>query len=143
MVKLKTGLFTGLISGVILGLFLKSSQMITGHKVYTLLLNIDFLYNKPLPEMIEFVLHLLISVIIGIVYISICDFKGLVRFKEKFILSLILTAPTFLLYFPLTILAIKNTPSVSNISAISLWVIGHLLYALILPISFKRSNPNK
>lgn len=143
MVKIKTGLITGLISGVILGLFLKLSQMITGHKVYTLLLNIDFLYNKPLPEMIEFVLHLLISIIIGIVFVSICELKGLVKFKEKFILSLILTSPTFLLYFPLTVLAIKNTPSVSNIPAISLWIIGHLLYALILPINFKKLNPNK
>lgn len=140
MVKIKTGILIGLTSGVILGLFLKLSQQVTGHRVYTLLLNIDFIYSKPLPEFIEFLLHLLISVIIGIVFASICGLKELVEYKDRFMLSLVLTAPTFFLYFPLTILAIKNTPSVTDSSSIILWVLGHLLYALILPIRFKKSG---
>ncbi|WP_226665910.1 hypothetical protein [Metabacillus litoralis] len=135
MVILRNGIFIGLISGVILGLFLKFAQMITGKKVYTLLLNIDFLYNKPLSEMIEFILHLLISFIIGIIFVAICEIKKITNLKARFILSLLLTFPTFFLYFPLTILAIKETPNINDIYAIFLWIFAHLIYAIILPLN--------
>ncbi|MFP3786948.1 hypothetical protein, partial [Burkholderia sp. SIMBA_024] len=51
-----SGILTGILSGVVLGFFLKTIQFYTGEKVYTLLLNIDFVPGLPptLPEFIEF-----------------------------------------------------------------------------------------
>ncbi|MFE6075433.1 hypothetical protein ACFVQB_13260 [Paenibacillus sp. NPDC057886] len=41
----KAGVLTGLTSGLVLGFFLKAIQTYTGEKVYTLLLNIDFVHG--------------------------------------------------------------------------------------------------
>ena len=60
------GSFAGFISGLFLGLFLKVIQHQFGIKVYTLLLNVDYipvLKEIKFPEIIEFSFHLLISIV--------------------------------------------------------------------------------
>ena len=57
-------------SGVALGLFLNLIESVIGLKVYTLLLNVDYipiLKNFKLSELIEFLLHLVVSVVLSLV----------------------------------------------------------------------------
>ncbi|CAM3958823.1 hypothetical protein [Mesobacillus zeae] len=63
------GAAAGLVSGVFLGLFLKVIEFSTSEKVYTLLLNVDYvpvLKRYQFSELVEFVLHLIVSVVLGI-----------------------------------------------------------------------------
>ncbi|MGM0750279.1 MAG: hypothetical protein ACQET6_00045 [Bacillota bacterium] len=107
----------------------------TGIKVYVLLLNVDFIPvfgDKDFPEWMEFLFHLVISCVIGVVLVYMME--GLnVSGKGAWILSFALTAPTVFLYFPLSYLAIKDVPGLLYGEAIILWTAGHLLYALSLP----------
>lgn len=129
------GSFIGLISGTFLGLFLKWVQSLTGIKVYVLLLNVDFIpmfTSRNLPEWLEFLFHILISCVIGVIYMYISGKMGVSR-KGAWILSFLLTLPTVFLYFPLSYVAIKDVPDLLNGRAILLWTAGHILYALTLP----------
>ncbi|BCB03205.1 hypothetical protein KH172YL63_13380 [Bacillus sp. KH172YL63] len=127
-------MLTGLLSGTALGLFLKGMQSLTGIKVYVLLLNVDFipiLGSNPLPEWFEFLLHLLVSCGIGIIFVSLVK-RFQLSAKGAVILAFLLTLPTVFLYFPLSYLAIKEVPSLMDGKAIVLWSFGHILYALTL-----------
>jgi len=136
-VRILQGLVTGLISGTVLGLFLKLVETLTKLKVYTLLLNIDFIYIGYIPEILEFIIHLAVSVIIGIIFVFFTHSLKLIQMKQQVLLSCFLTLPTVFLYFPLTILSIKETPDILDFTAILWWTLGHLLYALILPIPLR------
>ncbi|MDO6657698.1 hypothetical protein [Anaerobacillus sp. 1_MG-2023] len=133
--KIKLGLLAGTISGIALGLILKVIQITTGKLVYTLLLNIDFIPiigNINWPELIEFVFHLIISLIIGVVF-SLGSSRFFSNKKVyQAIFAYVLTLPTVFLYFPLTYFAIKPTPDLFDLVAIGYWTIGHFIYAAIL-----------
>jgi uncharacterized membrane-anchored protein YitT (DUF2179 family) len=61
--------FAGIVSGIFLGLILKLVEYVTGLKVYTLLLNVDYvplLRNYEITELGEFALHIVISIILAI-----------------------------------------------------------------------------
>ncbi|WP_374056560.1 hypothetical protein [Rossellomorea sp. FM04394] len=133
--QIGSGTIIGLVSGTLLGLFLKWMQGMTGIKVYVLLLNVDFIPvfgDKDFPEWMEFLFHLVISCVIGVVLVYMMERLN-VSGKGAWILSFALTAPTVFLYFPLSYLAIKDVPGLLYGEAIILWTAGHLLYALSLP----------
>ncbi|MDT9023774.1 hypothetical protein [Rossellomorea aquimaris] len=130
-----SGTIIGLASGTLLGLFLKWMQILTGIKVYVLLLNVDFIPvfgETNFPEWIEFLFHLVISCVIGVLFVYLMERLN-VSGKGSWVLSLVLTIPTVFLYFPLSHLAIKDVPGLLYGEAIILWTAGHLLYALSLP----------
>ncbi|TYR79903.1 hypothetical protein FZC66_12235 [Priestia megaterium] len=134
----KQGIVIGLLSGSVLGLCLKLVESVTGKKVYTLLLNVDFIPIIGMihwNEMSEFIFHLILSAAIGIAYVYMMKRMNRVSCKRALILSLLLTLPTIPLFFPLTVLATKDTPPVNDLLAISYWTIGHLLFAISLTIS--------
>lgn len=137
--KVKQGLIAGTLSGIVLGLLLKEIQAGTGVLVYTLLLNIDFIPvigNIQWAESIEFLFHLIISLIIGVVY-SLGSYRYFhKRRKAQFIFSYVLTLPTLFLYFPLTYLAEKPTPPLMDSVAITYWTLGHVVYAAVLFVVF-------
>ncbi|MBN8191610.1 hypothetical protein JI667_05540 [Bacillus sp. NTK074B] len=129
------GFVIGLISGTLLGLFLRGMQTLTGIKVYVLLLNVDFIpmfTSKSLPEWLEFSFHLAISCVIGTIFVYILEKQNVTK-KGSWILSLILSFPTLFLYFPLSYLAVKDVPGLFDSTAILIWAVGHILYALSLP----------
>ena len=62
----------GMIAGLVLTLFFKVIHSMTGYKVYTLLLNIDYipiLNEFKFPEVVEVIFHLIVSVVLSIVLI--------------------------------------------------------------------------
>ncbi|WP_223700374.1 hypothetical protein [Sutcliffiella deserti] len=119
-----------------MGLVMKGLEALTSKEIYTLLLNIDFIpymgeqnYSEP----IEFFFHLLIAIFIGVMFGWILNYFKVVSKWRKYMLSLLITLPTVFLYFPLTILAVKATPPVSDVQSFTLWTICHLLFAILLP----------
>ncbi|KPB03363.1 hypothetical protein [Bacillus sp. CHD6a] len=140
---IRRGAFTGIISGILMGVFIKALEVLSGKKVYVLLLNVDFIpgfKDSNLSELTEFSLHLIVAVLIGIMFAFIIEHFHFVDKRRQYLVSIAITFPTILLYFPLTILAIKETPSTNDAVAILLWSIGHLAFAVFLPIFYKTTN---
>lgn len=126
------GLLAGVLTGVVMGFVLKAVETFTDVKVYTLLLNVDFVpfLPQPLPEWIEFGLHLIVSVIIAIVYLFLLNRFTLVA-KRPILFGLIagcFAIPTFI---PLTLLS-ERTPAIDDMAALFWWIAGHLLYGWLL-----------
>ncbi|WKL00442.1 hypothetical protein Q0F98_25625 [Paenibacillus amylolyticus] len=134
-----SGILTGILSGVVLGFFLKVIQGYTGEQVYTLLLNIDFVPGLPstLPEFIEFSLHLVVSILIGIFYVWWVRRTGRPMFK-----GVLLGAASSLLYIPLSQLS-SRVPDLYDVAAIVYWIVGHLLFGIVLGLCGKYMNTNK
>ncbi|MDQ0860287.1 hypothetical protein QFZ72_003766 [Bacillus sp. V2I10] len=103
--------------------------------MYVLLLNIDFIYREPLPELYEFVLHLAVAVVIGILYIFTLNIFNISAILIKWLTSFVLTLPAILLYLPLTILAVRETPAINDFEAIAWWILGHILFAAVMAAS--------
>ncbi|MGD6818402.1 hypothetical protein [Metabacillus sp. 84] len=122
----------GLAGGFALGFFLKWTQGVTGLTVYTLLLNIDFLYPYPLPEWVEFAIHLGVAVLIGAGFGAIVKKTRISRFRNQLLLASLITLPAVFLYFPLSLLAIKSVPSIWNAAAFGWWSAGHAVFVLAM-----------
>ena len=136
---LRLGISIGMLSGIILGLCLKWIEWLTGKQVYTLLLNVDFIpIIGPIqwPEWVEFVFHLLIAAAIGIVFVYIVGKLNNMSIRKIVLCSFLLTLPTILLYFPLTLLALKPTPAVDDAVAIFYWTAGHLIFSAALVFGY-------
>ncbi|WP_052302381.1 hypothetical protein [Bacillus sp. SG-1] len=132
------GSILGIISGVILGIILKITEILTKLKVYTLLLNIDFIPvagDINWPELMEFLFHLIVSVFLGILFYYLASRLNFDN-KQRFFLAAGLTFPALLLYFPLSILAEKDVPALNDWAALFYWSTGHLLYAVCLTLLF-------
>jgi hypothetical protein len=130
MASIKHIFVSGALSGFALGFFLKFIEASTGKKVYTLLLNVDFIpfFNRIIwPQWIEFFFHLIISFMIAAGF-----FILLLHFNRPYITALIVTSPAVMLYFPLSLLAIKPVAGVNDVLAFLYWTAGHLLYAFVL-----------
>ncbi|MBP3961270.1 hypothetical protein I8J30_00995 [Paenibacillus sp. DLE-14] len=111
---------------------LKGFQSLTGKQVYTLLLNIDWVPNMPnrLPETVELALHLVVSVPIGILYVSLTKRMTTPRRWMVGLLFGLLTAVT---WFPLTAIS-DRVPAATDLAALLLWLLGHICYGLGLAL---------
>lgn len=138
--KVLKGIWIGFWSGLLLGLLLKWIQRVTGEQVYTLLLNVDFvpfIGKISWSEPVEFAFHLAISLLISIFYVYLAKRRNY-SFGQLTLLSLLLCIPTFILFFPLSSLAIRgDVPALTDVGAFLYWILAHLTYALALPILYK------
>jgi hypothetical protein len=136
----------GLLSGSLMGLFLWFVEQWTGHTVYTLLVNVDYLpgfRDTDPPDWIEFGLHLVVSV-------AVCmagDFaskKGLLGSSKRghairFGLVMVLIG---VMLYPTTMLAAEApTPLMNNVAAWGWWLLGHAAYGV--GVGFFLSDPKK
>ncbi|GGE66701.1 hypothetical protein GCM10007140_16080 [Priestia taiwanensis] len=133
-------LTAGFWSGIILGIILYILEKVSGKKVYTLLMNVDFipvLNSYLLPPWIEFSLHLIVSLLlsVGIQYLIVK--RNTYRIM---LITCVAVLPTILLYFPLSILATKEVARIDDISAFSYWSISHVIYALTLGYMLRHIN---
>ncbi|MBT2570315.1 hypothetical protein [Planococcus sp. ISL-110] len=138
--KVLKGIWIGFWSGLILGLLLKWIQSVTGEQVYTLLLNVDFIPvigDVQWSEITEFIFHMIIALIIGVVFVFIAKRRNY-SFGQLVIISLLMSAPFPFLYFLLSWLAVEaDVPSATDWGAFLYWIFAHLTYALLLPILYK------
>lgn len=130
-------LIIGVITSFVLGFFLKLLEVITNLKVYTLLLNIDFIPvigDINFPESIEFLFHIIISICIAFI------FNALIK-KYKWNWQGILFHVSLgnmligLLIYPITLLS-DRTPPLFSIFSLNFWLLGHLIYGIAMSLLF-------
>lgn len=135
-------IYIGLMSGILLGLILKFIEHLTGVGVYTLLLNVDFIPiigTIQWTEPVEFLFHVIISIIIAFIFVKLIYYFQLgTSFSKLLLLSFVLSLPTFGLYFILSELAIKEVPLWNDWIAFTYWSIGHLIYVWVLALLYKK-----
>jgi hypothetical protein len=131
----------GIVSGLFLGLFLKVVEETTGEKVYTLLLNVDYipvLNAVPMPESVEFLLHLIVSILLSVglsLFLSIKEWSP----RKKYWFVAAVSILIGLLLFPTTILS-DRTPGVDSAPAFFYWLLGHLSYGGLLGLFLKEDH---
>jgi hypothetical protein len=131
----------GIISGVALGLFLKIIESGSGLKVYTLLLNVDYIpvvNTMELTESAEFGLHLIISIVLSICIQYYLLQKNWMQ-KEKLRFAVKVSLIVGLLLYPTTLLS-ERTPEMTNLYAFLFWMIGHSLHGWVLGILLVRGD---
>lgn len=125
--------WAGIAAGIILGLILNMVEHFTSYKVYTLLLNVDYvpvLKELQLSDLTEFMLHLLISVLLSMALTLFLQQKAWSRKRSMSFVILVCLAVGLLL-FPTTALSVR-TPALSDLAALAFWLTGHLAYGLAL-----------
>jgi hypothetical protein len=128
-------IFAGTVAGILLGLFFKAIQFSTGLKVYTLLLNVDYipiLNRFTFPESIEFGFHLIVSIVLGVLIM-----KFLPPNQQSWIMMIGIVIG--ILLFPTTALS-SRTPAISDYPALIYWLVGHTFYGIILRLLLKRKH---
>lgn len=131
----KRGFIYGTITGFLLGLIFYLIEKGMDIKLFTLLLNVDFipiLGTISFPVYVEFSFHLIVSWAIAITFVWVVHFLKVTAFFALQLTAFLLTFPAFLLYFPLTAWALKEVPAPTDFTAFFYWVIGHFLYSISL-----------
>jgi hypothetical protein len=124
-------LLIGSIAGLILSGWMFLWQQLTGIRVYTLLMNVDFI---PLLKQVEWnqlllnLFHLIISWAIVPVYIMLKRRLTV----NKWLIGMIMSTVVAGVYFPLVMLAVKPVPAMGDGYALFIWYTGHLLYGIFL-----------
>jgi len=137
---ISVALLAGLISGIALGLLLKLMEEVTQKKVYTLLLNVDYiplLKEYKFSEVIEFSFHLLISVILSILLFLFLRQKNWAA-KHNMYFVIIVSLIIAILLYPTTTFS-QRTPALSDWAAIFYWLLAHLLYGSILGVLLRKA----
>ncbi|MDQ0160318.1 hypothetical protein [Alkalibacillus salilacus] len=130
-------LFVGLISSTAMSLYLYIIETFTGKQLYTLLLNIDFIYtpSETVPEnfylAFEYALHVIVATVIVTFYLYLITKKESF-WNKRMEIAAILSFMAFLTYFPLTILAVTKTPNAFDIMAIFDWFIAHVIFFFMM-----------
>lgn len=130
-------LMIGIATSFVLGFFLKMIENLTNLKVYTLLLNIDFipiLGEIDFPEWIEFSFHMIISIILAFIFNYLIlknkwNWQGILFYVS---LSNMLVG---LLIYPITLFS-ERTPPLLSIFPLNFWLIGHLIYGISMSLLF-------
>lgn len=130
-------LMIGILTSFVLGFFLKLIEGLTNLKVYTLLLNIDFIPiigEINFPEWIEFSFHMIISIILVFIFNYIIlkykwNWQGVLFYVS---LSNMLIG---LLIYPITLFS-ERTPPLLSIFPLNFWLIGHLIYGISMSLLF-------
>ncbi|ARI78049.1 hypothetical protein [Halobacillus mangrovi] len=140
---IRWGIWIGSTSGIVLGMYMWYVELVTGKKIYTLLMNVDFIPvigSIDWPVVMEWLFHMVISWVIGILFAYVFMRKRLKPTnRNQWLLAIILSVVAATTYVPLTILAIKETPALTDGIAILYWLVGHALYAITLKKSYHRS----
>lgn len=130
-------LIIGILTSFVLGFFLKLLELITDLKVYTLLLNIDFipiLGEINFSEWIEFSFHIIVSIVLAFIF-------NYFILKNKWNWQGILFHVSLgnmligLLIYPITLLS-DRTPPLFSIFALNFWLVGHLIYGISMSLLF-------
>lgn len=134
------GAWIGIVTGILLAIVLKMVQSITGDKVYTLLLNVDYIpivKEYQFPEVIEVFFHLIVSVVLCIILVILYDkSRGFIR-NHAILFPLLVNVAIGLLLYPTTSFS-DRTPSVTNIISLLWWVAGHALYGFVVGVLINR-----
>ncbi|MFP3884751.1 hypothetical protein U8V97_04705 [Priestia filamentosa] len=131
----------GIISGIIMSVFLKGIEELTHLRVYTLLLNVDYiplLKRVTSNEPLELILHLIVAVIVSVVWFVVLQKINLTKKKSR-TATIMMAMCIGLLLYPSTIMS-ERTPSLSSLSSLGFWLLGHLIFGMLLSLFYKRDK---
>lgn len=135
-----TGLW-GLYAGLILAIHLKIVEAVTGVRVYTLLLNVDYL---PIAKTVQFVepvevlFHLLVSVFLSILLFYIMFRMKITSMSKVLSFTVVVNILIAIAYFPMTTLS-ERTPEITDYIALAHWIFAHIVYGIALGLMLYRS----
>ncbi|ARJ39255.1 hypothetical protein SporoP8_10460 [Sporosarcina ureae] len=136
------GIWIGLLTGVFLAMFLKFMQSITGHKVYTLLLNVDYIpivKEYAFPEVIEVFFHLIVSIVLCIILVILYDkSSGFIR-NHAILFPFLVNLAIGLLLYPTTSFS-DRTPPVTNMVSLFWWMVGHAVYGFFVGVLISKKS---
>ncbi|ARF14090.1 hypothetical protein [Sporosarcina ureae] len=136
------GTWIGIVTGIFLAVFLKAVQSLTGHKVYTLLLNVDYIpiiKEYAFPEVIEVFFHLIVSVVLCIILVMLYDkSSGFIR-NHAIMFPFLVNVAIGLVLYPTTSFS-DRTPNVTNMVSLFWWVAGHAVYGFIVGFLISRKS---
>ncbi|PIC86882.1 hypothetical protein CSV72_05740 [Sporosarcina sp. P20a] len=139
------GTWIGVITGIFLAILLKGVQSVTGHKVYTLLLNVDYIpivKEYAFPEVIEVFFHLIVSVVLCIILVTLYDkCNGFIR-NHVILFTFLVNVVIGLILYPTTSFS-DRTPSVTNMISLFWWIAGHAVYGFFVGILISRNSKSK
>lgn len=133
---IRKSILYGVVSGILLTIILKLIEILTLYKVYTLLLNVDyipFINQFAFPEIIEVSFHIIVSIILSVcLYILITYLKIT---SEKKILYLCTGFCIFVgaALFPTTSFS-DRTPAITSLPSLFYWIAGHAIYGYSLGV---------
>ena len=131
-----------LIAGIFLGLFMKWLQDVTGYKVYTLLMNVDYipiLKEYIFPAWIEFTFHLIIAVILAYAIVWVAWKKHYTR-KQLIRFTIVVNITIAIALYPTTALS-DRTPALYSFPSFGLWLVAHIAYGIVLGVLLARLLP--
>jgi len=137
---LQKAVLYGLISGLFLAALLKIVEQITHFKVYTLLLNIDYIpyiNTFVFPELTEVGFHLIVSIALAISLYLLIVYKKISSGRKIIILCMFVCLIIGAALFPTTTFS-DRTPAFTSIPSFSYWIVGHIMYGCIMGILFAR-----
>lgn len=128
----------GLIGGLILTFLFKWIESSTGEKVYTFLLNIDYIPvvgDIVFPEWVEVVFHLVVSVAVAIGFCVMYHLRPTWK-KRALTICTIGSIMIGIALFPTTALS-DRTPELTDGLSLLYWLVGHAIFGAVLGIFFK------
>lgn len=135
-----TGLW-GLYAGLILAIHLKIVEAVTGERVYTLLLNVDYLpiaNTVQFVEPVEVLFHLIVSVFLSILLFYIMYRMKITSRSKVLSFTVAVNILIAIAYFPLTSLS-EKTPEITDYIALAHWIFAHIVYGIALGLMLHRS----
>lgn len=126
------GLVNGLIAGLALAAFLAVADGLFGTSTFSVLIDVNYVPGmENLPSIVELFIHLLISVVIAYVWMRYYP-RGRGVEAAKYVLYWMLAFAVAFLPFSLL------SKSTLSWTALVIWVLGHLLYTIVLVVQGKR-----
>lgn len=127
------GIGAGIIGGILLGAFLWAVEEQSGRRVYTLLMNVDYIpvvNSITYPAPVEFLFHLVVSVILSVVLLWLVR---RMRMLGSRVIVWLVTVNTLIgvLIWPVTSLS-DRTPAPGDWASLAWWLAGHALYGAVL-----------
>lgn len=138
-------IISGIIPGLLFALFFKIIESLRGAKVYTLILNVDyipFFKNYTYPESIEVLFHLIISVILTACLFLLFDKLRMTSRKNMFKYTIFINLAIGLFIYPTTMLS-NRTPEITDLTALFYWLLGHVIYGYLLSIFIYKTKASK
>ncbi len=114
----------------------------TGYKVYTLLMNVDYipiLKEYIFPAWVEFMFHLIIAVILAYVIVWVAWKKHYTR-KQLIRFTIVVNIIIAIALYPTTALS-DRTPALFSFPSFGLWLVAHIAYGIVLGVLLARLLP--
>lgn len=135
------GIGAGVFAGVLLGAFLWVVEELSGRRVYTLLMNVDYIpvvNAVTYPAPIEFLFHLIVSTILATVLLWLI--RKLRMLGTRIIVWLVtVNVLVGVLIWPVTSFS-DRTPPPDDWTALAWWLVGHALYGAALGWMFRKED---